>query len=359
MSKKILIIIAAVIFVGILVYFIKPKAAQAPEVSQTHADTMTVSIMVPQDFKTYERDHLDVFNGDKPRDPSKTWAFVEKQVTVPYSDNVMKATAQAAAEVIESQGTPEILYLKVVDNTAYVVLNFNLDGFMGMSLILDQTYPIIEKTLLQFPEIHTVVFDKVAPGDKIEDVQNLIPGYPGYKPPSAATPSKEPKPAETKKTMTTATIETTKGKIIIEFFPEDAPKTVENFLTLAKKKFYDGTIFHRVIAGFMIQGGDPTGTGRGGPGYQFADELNASTESYKRGYVRGTVAMANAGPNTNGSQFFIMHQDYALPHSYTIFGRVIEGMDVVDAIATTPKDPSDRPLTEVKMTKVTVSEATK
>lgn len=178
--------------------------------------------------------------------------------------------------------------------------------------------------------------------------------------PAAATApvSDTTKKTETN-TMTTATIETTKGNIVIEFFPDDAPKTVENFLTLAKKKFYDGVIFHRVISGFMVQGGDPTGTGRGGPGYKFADELNPATESYKRGYVRGTVAMANAGPNTNGSQFFIMHKDYPLPNNYTIFGRVIEGMDVVDAIAASPTDPSDRPLTEIKMTAVTVSEPLK
>lgn len=156
--------------------------------------------------------------------------------------------------------------------------------------------------------------------------------------------------------MTTVKIETSKGDITLELFDNDAPKTVENFVTLAKKGFYDGVIFHRVISGFMIQGGDPTGTGRGGPGYQFADELNASTASYQRGYVRGTVAMANAGPNTNGSQFFIMHQDYPLDHNYTIFGKVTAGMEVVDAIATTKTGPGDRPLEEIKMKKVSVVE---
>ena len=131
---------------------------------------------------------------------------------------------------------------------------------------------------------------------------------------------------------------------------------MENFVTLAEKGFYDGVIFHRVIKGFMIQGGDPTGTGSGGPGYQFADELNPLTSSYKRGYARGTLAMANAGPDTNGSQFFIMHADYPLPHAYTIFGRVTAGMEVVDAIANGAVDGSDRPLSEVKMTKVEVIE---
>ena len=154
--------------------------------------------------------------------------------------------------------------------------------------------------------------------------------------------------------MPTATIKTNKGVIEIELFSADAPKTVDNFISLAEKEFYNDVIFHRVIEGFMIQGGDPTGTGRGGPGYTFEDELNPETESYQRGYVRGTVAMANAGPNTNGSQFFIVHQDAPLPHDYTIFGRVISGMEVVDAIATAPTDAGDRPLEEVVMESVTI-----
>jgi cyclophilin family peptidyl-prolyl cis-trans isomerase len=154
--------------------------------------------------------------------------------------------------------------------------------------------------------------------------------------------------------MITATISTTKGDIQVELFTNDAPKAAENFASLAEKGFYDGVIFHRVIPGFMIQGGDPTGTGTGGPGYRFEDELDPNTESAKRGYVRGTLAMANAGPNTNGSQFFIMHADYPLPHNYTIFGRVTAGIEVVDAIATTPTVPGDRPVEEIKMSKVTV-----
>jgi len=156
--------------------------------------------------------------------------------------------------------------------------------------------------------------------------------------------------------MPNVKISTNKGDITLELFAADAPKTVENFITLIKKVFYDGVIFHRVISGFMIQGGDPTGTGTGGPGYKFADELNSETESYKRGYLRGTVAMANAGPNTNGSQFFIMHKDYPLPHAYTIFGRVTEGLDVVDAIANVEKDFSDKPRANVIMLKVEVIE---
>jgi cyclophilin family peptidyl-prolyl cis-trans isomerase len=155
----------------------------------------------------------------------------------------------------------------------------------------------------------------------------------------------------------TATIQTNKGTIKFELLEDDAPKTTENFRLLAEKGYYDGVIFHRCINGFMIQGGDPTGTGRGGAsawGGRFADEIDSSSEVYKTGYKAGTVAMANAGPNTNGSQFFIMHVDYPLPPSYTIFGRVTEGQDVVNAIATSKTDPSDRPMSEIKMEKVTV-----
>jgi len=156
--------------------------------------------------------------------------------------------------------------------------------------------------------------------------------------------------------MHTITIQTSKGTIVFETYDVDAPKTSANFISLANKGFYNGLIFHRVIEGFMIQGGDPTGTGSGGPGYQFADELNPATDSYKAGYVRGTVAMANSGPDTNGSQFFIMQKDTPLQHNYSIFGKVISGMDAVDAIAATPVNASDKPLTDVVITKVTVGE---
>ena len=158
-----------------------------------------------------------------------------------------------------------------------------------------------------------------------------------------------------------ARMETSRGTIVVDLFPSEAPKTVNNFVFLAREGFYDGTVFHRVIPNFMIQGGDPTGTGRGGEsawGGRFADEINPSSEVYRRGYKAGTVAMANAGPNTNGSQFFIMHVDYGLPPSYTIFGRVTEGQEVVNTIATSETDRSDRPISEVKMEKVTISEAT-
>lgn len=157
----------------------------------------------------------------------------------------------------------------------------------------------------------------------------------------------------------TAVLQTNKGTIRFELLEDVAPKTTENFRLLAERGYYDGIIFHRVINGFMIQGGDPTGTGRGGEsawGGRFNDEIDSRNATYQRGYKAGTVAMANAGPNTNGSQFFIMHVDYALPPNYTIFGRVTEGQDVVNAIATTQTGRGDRPISEVKMEKVTIEE---
>jgi cyclophilin family peptidyl-prolyl cis-trans isomerase len=155
----------------------------------------------------------------------------------------------------------------------------------------------------------------------------------------------------------TAAIQTNKGTIKFELLESDAPKTTENFIALAERGYYDGVIFHRVIKGFMIQGGDPTGTGAGGEsawGGRFKDEIDASSPLYKTGYKKGVVAMANAGPNTNGSQFFIMHADYPLPPSYSIFGRVTDGLDVVDGIATTRTAFGDRPVSDVKMEKVTI-----
>ena len=155
----------------------------------------------------------------------------------------------------------------------------------------------------------------------------------------------------------TAAIQTNHGTIRFELLESDAPKTTENFITLAERGYYDGVIFHRVIKGFMIQGGDPTGTGRGGEsawGGRFNDEIDPSSAIYQRGYKKGTVAMANAGPNTNGSQFFIMHADYPLPPSYTIFGRVSDGLDVVDAIGASQTDRNDRPASEVKIVSVTI-----
>jgi peptidyl-prolyl cis-trans isomerase B (cyclophilin B) len=150
--------------------------------------------------------------------------------------------------------------------------------------------------------------------------------------------------------MTNATMQTNHGAIGIELFDEDAPKTVENFKKLAGDGFYDGVIFHRVIQDFMIQGGDPTGTGSGGPGYQFEDEFNDHKVE------RGALAMANAGPNTNGSQFFIVTADSCpwLDGKHTVFGRVTSGMDVVDAIEQVDTGPGDRPRDDVRIESVSL-----
>jgi cyclophilin family peptidyl-prolyl cis-trans isomerase len=151
--------------------------------------------------------------------------------------------------------------------------------------------------------------------------------------------------------MTNATLQTNHGAIDIELFDEDAPKTVENFKKLAQDGFYDGVIFHRVISDFMIQGGDPTGTGSGGPGYQFEDEFNDHKVE------KGALAMANAGPNTNGSQFFIVTADACpwLDGKHTVFGRVTSGMDVVSAIEQVDTGPGDRPRDEVRIESVSLS----
>lgn len=156
-----------------------------------------------------------------------------------------------------------------------------------------------------------------------------------------------------------AVIETTKGTIRFELLEQDAPKTTENFRLLADRNYYDGVIFHRVIPNFMIQGGDPLGEGYGGEsawGGKFDDEIDRDSELYAGIYDRGTVAMANAGPNTNGSQFFIMHVDYPLPPAYTKFGKLLEGQDVVDAIANVERNHKDKPLEPVVMNRVYIEE---
>ena len=153
----------------------------------------------------------------------------------------------------------------------------------------------------------------------------------------------------------TAVIKTSMGDMSVEFFTEDAPMTVNNFINLSRDGYYDDVIFHRVISGFMIQGGDPSGTGHGEmgkyPGYKFEDELNN-----QRAYEKGILAMANAGPDTNGSQFFIMHVDYPLPYQYTIFGIVTDGQDVIDKIASVQTGEGDRPVTDVVIKTVEVKE---
>ena len=152
----------------------------------------------------------------------------------------------------------------------------------------------------------------------------------------------------------TATITTNHGAITVKLLADEAPNTVNNFVFLAREGFYDGVIFHRIIQGFMLQGGDPTGTGTGGPGYKFADELEASRS---RGYKLGTLAMANSGPNTNGSQFFIMHADYPLPPNYNVFGKTVDGLDIVDEIGNVATDRGDRPKDEVVIERVEITEA--
>jgi cyclophilin family peptidyl-prolyl cis-trans isomerase len=152
--------------------------------------------------------------------------------------------------------------------------------------------------------------------------------------------------------VSTATMSTNHGDITLELFDEDAPKTVENFKTLAEKGFYDGLVFHRIIKDFMIQGGCPQGTGTGGPGYTFEDEIN------RHRVVRGALAMANAGPNTNGSQFFIVTVDQApwLDGKHTVFGQVTSGMDVVDKLEGLPTDARDRPREDARIEKLDVAE---
>ena len=152
--------------------------------------------------------------------------------------------------------------------------------------------------------------------------------------------------------MSRAVLHTNAGKITIELFDEDAPKTVDNFVKLARDGFYDGLIFHRVIPDFMIQGGDPTGTGRGGPGYQFEDEFNQHKVD------RGALAMANAGPNTNGSQFFIVTAPACpwLDGKHTVFGRVTSGIEVADTISGLPTDSGDKPRDDAVIERVEISD---
>jgi cyclophilin family peptidyl-prolyl cis-trans isomerase len=158
---------------------------------------------------------------------------------------------------------------------------------------------------------------------------------------------------DTKKTYV-AVVQTSQGDITVSLDASKTPIIVNNFVYLVRQHFYDNTIFHRVISGFMIQGGDPRGDGTGGPGYQFDDE------AFDGSYSRGTVAMANAGPNTNGSQFFIMHKDYDLPKNYVIFGHVTKGLEIVDKIATAPvttkNGENSSPVIPVKVQSVVIIE---
>jgi cyclophilin family peptidyl-prolyl cis-trans isomerase len=183
------------------------------------------------------------------------------------------------------------------------------------------------------------------------DISNNPPTQVTQIPPSEDM--KKPKLAIDTKKSYTALMKTTAGDIELELFADKTPITVNNFVTLSKKDFYNNVIFHRTIKGFMIQGGDPTGTGTGGPGYKFDDE------KFDGEYTRGTLAMANAGPNTNGSQFFIMHKDNPLPKNYVIFGKVIKGIETVDTIAEAPTKPEGEgstPVNPVKIISVTITE---
>jgi len=152
-----------------------------------------------------------------------------------------------------------------------------------------------------------------------------------------------------------AKIHTNLGDITVDLFKDTAPNAVNNFVFLSRDNYYDDVIFHRVISGFMIQGGDPSGTGHGDrgryPGYKFLDELNSP-----QNYTKGIVAMANSGPDSNGSQFFIMHKDYKLPYQYVIFGLVVDGLDIVDAIADTATNEADRPLEDITILDIQIEE---
>ena len=179
---------------------------------------------------------------------------------------------------------------------------------------------------------------------------------------NATTAAATPKPAPI-----FATLETDQGAIEIELLSGDAPKTVENFRLLTERGYYNGLTFHRIVKGFMLQGGDPLGNGKGGEsawGKPFDDEIQKNSPLYQlgAGYVRGIVAMANAGPNTNASQFFILQKDYPLPPNYTIFGRVVKGIEVVDALADTPTKRGmdgmmSQPLTPPVIKKITIHKA--
>lgn len=199
------------------------------------------------------------------------------------------------------------------------------------------------------------------PTDKLTSPNSLGAAL-GQSASSSGQPETTPTPANPAPSISetiepdTAILHTTEGDITIKFNTGATPNTISNFIKLAKNNFYNGTIFHRVIKGFMIQGGDPQGNGSGGPGYTFADE------PFEGEYTKGTVAMANAGPDTNGSQFFIMHQDYPLPKNYVIFGKVISGIETVDKIAEAPTVPGgegSRPVNPVSITTIDLAVSAK
>jgi peptidylprolyl isomerase len=179
------------------------------------------------------------------------------------------------------------------------------------------------------------------------------PAIDGSSPKTQTFSGPPPMVIDTAKTYT-ATMDTSMGSLTIELYAATAPKTVNNFVFLARYHYYDSVVFHRIIKGFVCQGGDPTGTGRGGPGYRFEDELPKPGQ-----YELGSVAMANAGPNTNGSQFFLIsgRSGMQLPPAYALFGKITKGLDILDAMEKVPTGPGDRPITDVVIKSVTIAES--
>lgn len=200
-----------------------------------------------------------------------------------------------------------------------------------------------------------VVFSVSCSNLSVQDVETTVTTIKGEEQMSDKVYSSPPSMSIDLSKSYTALIKTNLGDITVELFQDTAPNTVNNFVSLSKDNYYDNVIFHRVISGFMIQGGDPSGTGHGDmgkyPGYKFDDELDSP-----RDYTKGILAMANAGPNTNGSQFFIMHNDYPLPYQYTIFGNVTKGLDVVDNIAAMETDASDKPIKDITILDIQIEE---
>jgi len=200
-----------------------------------------------------------------------------------------------------------------------------------------------------------VVFSVSCSNLSVQDVETTVTTIKGEEQMSDKVYSSPPSMSIDLSKSYTALIKTNLGDITVELFQDTAPNTVNNFVSLSKDNYYDNVIFHRVISGFMIQGGDPSGTGHGDmgkyPGYKFDDELDSP-----RDYTKGILAMANSGPNTNGSQFFIMHNDYPLPYQYTIFGNVTNGLDVVDNIASMETDASDKPIKDITILDIQIEE---
>jgi cyclophilin family peptidyl-prolyl cis-trans isomerase len=221
---------------------------------------------------------------------------------------------------------------------------------------MNATLALVRKSLVGLIALSAIF--AVGCGGNPEPAKPTPPAPPSSQPSTSQPPASQPATTAPSTENKTAVIQTTAGAVKIELLAKDSPRTVENFRLLAERGLYNGTIFHRVINGFMIQGGDPRGDGTGGQtasGQALPNEINRSSPLYQGGYKRGLVAMANRGtPETGTSQFFIMHQNYPLQPNYTVFGRVIEGMDVVDKIATARTGASDRPISPVSISKVTL-----